>query len=220
MTTLLSPPQFSVTMLFSVLLFSGCTLAPVTPRIQAEPLGKGNLQVNTWIAPAPAISAAYGLTERFDVGGDIEQFDMVSIWSRYSIVNTNFASLAATAGIFRKSNPNNASGYYAGSVLSGPINKRMRFYMSYRLSQITYDPVDLNEDSRPLTDDEIISGVDSRDSEDLSKTSQFNLGFSIRLRSKAGLNVGVGCQYHHENNDPQIESRPCGPLIGLSWGHK
>lgn len=212
------PVTFTLSAVLAMQLLSGCTLAPATPTIYAEPIGKGGVRVDTWATPVTAVSAGYGLTESLDVGVDVEQFHMISIRTQYAIVHSPGFSLAANGGIFRQSGPNNASGYYLGGVLSKQFHRRVRFYSGYRLSHVDYDPVDIDLDNRDLTDDELYYGVDSRDSEDLSKTSHLHLGLSIHLLSNVGLNLGAGCEYHHENNDPMIQTRRCGPLIGLSWG--
>ncbi len=205
------------TLAIGVLLLSSCSLAPVTPRVEAEPLGKGNVKIAPYLFPTPAFSVSYGATEKLDIGADIEQLDLLSLWSRYNLINTGTVALAATGGVFISDGPNKAKGFFLGPVFTTKLNERVHFFSGYRFSRSDYGPCDDGFFSGCTEDHFLDSDITPRDEDDLSNISQLYFGVSINLGRSMGINVGPTCLYFHENEDSLNDSHLCGPTLGLSW---
>ena len=198
------------------MVFTGCSIAPITPQVNARTLPKGQVGTTSWVSLFPSMQVAYGVTNKFDIGIDSEQFTKISLWSKYNLINGEFLALAGIAGVFKGPSANKARGYFAGIIMNRELNEKLSFFSHYRFTDSTYLPID--DDDTLIGDDDF--GVDANDSDDLSNTSQLNLGFTVHFTSRIRLNLGYGCQYHHRNNDPDTTTSPCIPLIGFSAGKR
>lgn len=204
-------------LIFLSMVLTGCSLVPLTPHQTAEPLGKGGFEIQAWASPVLAVSAGYGLTDRVDVGVNLEQLTLYSAWTRINLVRDEKMSLSATAGVFKKSSLNSARGHYLGGVLTVPFGSRFKLHANYRFNRVDYTPFDKSQGISGFTDEEWMHAVDSRNSTDLSQTSIAGVGVSVGFNT-AQWTLGAVCEYHHKNVDPLIMTTFCIPTLGVALG--
>lgn len=197
-----------------VVCVNACTLAPTTPRVDAQTLGKGKFDLSLWVTPSPAASLSYGLTDKLDIGIELEQFQTMTLLSKYNIMSSNGFSAAGTAGVFKVASDNRASGVFIGGIVNKAMDDTLTLFANYRFAKVNYTAIDTSD---PLYTSEDIFGIAIDDTTDLSQTSQLNIGLSWKLKSETRLHVGLGCQHNHKNDDPEIEDTPCGTIFGLTF---
>jgi len=194
-----------------IMLFLGnaCSLVPLSPRDSASSVGKGKVKIDTNLLPAIALNTTYGLTDNFDVGLDIENVTIATVWSRYSLLNNKTGvSVAATGGAFSHMDTD-TNGLYAGALLSYYKNSKIRLAAGYRYNKVAYEPDDYGN---------IYDGYPAlHNSEDLSETGVTNVSLAFRVKPHLQLTVGAVCQHHYKNRNRDIDSNRCRALLGFSF---
>lgn len=199
----------ALSILILLLFNSACSLTPLSPRDTARSVGKGKVKIDANYAPVPALNTTYGLTENLDAGLDIENAQLLNVWSRYSLLNNGTGvSVAATGGAFTHA-VTDTDGLYAGALLSYQGHGRLAISAGYRYSKVSYNPAEYNNSY------DLLPIVNNR--EDLSATGQLSVSIAYRLKPHLQLTAGAVCQYQHMNQDEHIKSKICLPLLGLSF---
>lgn len=213
MTTAINRNKFSIAVIcLLALLVTSCSFAPLTPRVDAASIGKGVVKVESNIAPSGSLGVLYGASDNLDVGMEIEQLGMGTVWTRYSFINnpTGF-SLAGNAGVFAVQGGNDRSnGWYAGLLMSNQLTPKTRWSAGYRHAILDYE-YDLGDDG------DWFSHLDFNNPDDASVNGQLEISVSYLIKPHFELAVGGICQYLLENTDPEQSSEYCLPIIGLSF---
>jgi len=196
----------------SLLLMSACSLAPLTPRVDAASIGKNQTKIESNIAPSPSIGLIYGAGENLDIGVDVEQTFLATAWTRYSFINNpNGVSVAGNAAVYVAGGDFRSNGWYAGLLLSNQFNTNVRWSAGVRYAVLDYEFGSVS--SGAWFKD--IREFDNPD--DASHNAQMELAMSWRMKPHIELALGASCQHLLKNTDPEVRDRRCFPIIGFSF---
>lgn len=197
----------------AALLNTACSFAPITPRVDAASIGRGEWKLESNFAPSLHLGAIHGVTDKLDIGMEVEQLVMGSAWARYSFINNPSGfSLAGNAGVFTSHNDFRSNGYYLGAIVSNQISPKTRFTFSYRYAQLDYE-FDANDDD----DLYWLSLLDFDNATDAAVNGQVDATLSVLLKPHVELALGAVCQTLYNNTDPDNRSDVCFPVIGMSY---
>lgn len=228
MRPFLENPELRVILLVCCMLIQGCYITPTTVRDSAYSIEKGGIQINTNALPTLSGSVGYGVTDKLDVGIDLE--NVISPWARYSFLNKpKGTSIAATAGIFRSAadsesiNPpivgdGKIQGIYVGGILSHSMNNGYIFNLGYRYNSLHYDAFMFDGSSWGAIAHFYNKGRPKPiaiSKNDLSGIGTVSTTVSFSLKSKARIYVGVACQLYHTIETNGLNSSSCSPVLGL-----
>ena len=196
---------------FTALTITSCSLAPMTPRVDAASIGKHEIKLESNLAPSPSFGFVYGVTDTLDVGLEVEQLGMGSAWTRYSFINNpNGFSLAGNAGVFVSVNDYPSNGWYAGLLASKQVTPTIRWTGSYRHALLDYQ-------YRFQTDFWSVDNVEFDNPDDASVNGHFDISLSMRIKPHVEFAIGGGCQILYKNKNPDRRSQNCLPIIGFSF---
>ncbi len=191
---------------------AACSHAPLTPRSNAASLASGQFKVETSLLPTTTISALYGASDKFDVGMDIEQAFITSVWGRYSFVNNPIGvSLATHAGVYVGVGEFESNGWYTGALMSNQFTSKARWSVGLRYTELDYRVRPENERGGWF------DPLDFSNPDDGAKQAHAEMTFSYRFKRHAELNVGIACQKLLQNEDPFIDDDLCLPIIGFHF---
>jgi len=176
-------------MLFSIVLFSSCSLAPFTSTKTARSLGKGTWEIDAGISPAYSFSASRGLSHKFDLGLTIEGqvgAPVFALNGKYAFINKQNEgfSLSGFGGAFSGAGAD-SYGYYLGPVFSYKV-KWFEPYLVARYNWVKWKGVDLSTDD---TDDLFVDLLDFDDT-DISYM-QYTFGINFWFSQTFGLNLNL-----------------------------
>ncbi len=201
-------------LVFLTVFITSCSLAPLTPRVDAASVGKGKVLIQNNFLPTTSVSVIYGVNEQFDIGLDLEQAILGTAWGRYSFINNPEGfSLAANGGVFIYTDVQKANGFYTGLIASNQWSPRFRTTASLRYADLDYEFSP--EDDGGYFDFDEGFGFDNPD--DGSANIHADLTFSILIKSHIELALGAICQYLPRNEDPERSSEICAPTIGFTY---
>lgn len=231
LTSVKSRSAFNTLLLCGVLSLQACSFLPATVRDSAASLHEGELQIATGIFPAPSLSAAYGVTNQWDVGLDLEEAP--SIWARYTFPNQpEGTDIALIGGVFQARfrsftevfsstyTREDANGFYIGGIYSHLLESGSNFNIAYRYNSLHYDAFitdggDLS-DSYPYSD-----GGDGSDflvsEQDLAGIGTLTATMSIVVKPQAHFHIGASCLFLHTSNNNRLDSTLCSPVLGLTF---
>ena len=218
---------------FSVVFIQACTVTPTTVRDTAASLPSNEAQIDNNYFPTYSVSMAYGVSDDVDIGVDIES--VPALWVKYSFAPDESGSQwALNAGAFATSIDNvdeengfpgdgNVKGFYLGGIYSHRLEGGSSFNMAYRYNALSYDSFSINRSSGWFYKSDyafVKSGFDSTvnvSSNDLAGIGTLSATWSIPWKSHANVHFGAACQLYHTNDNPNIESAACAPVLGMSF---
>lgn len=201
-------------MALSLAVMSACSLAPVTPRVDAASIGKNNSKLESNYGPTFSFSAMYGLTDNLDLGLDLEQGGFATAWTRYSFINNpDGVSFAGTAAVYNSENDIESNGVYAGLLASNQFNSSVRLTAGIRYAVLDYEYGDFSDNGWFSSPDYL--EFDNPD--DASHNAQADISLSWRVRPHIELAIGAACQYLVKNEDVSKDNERCAPVVGLSF---
>lgn len=202
-----------VLLLLSLVSISACSLAPITPRVDAASIGKNETKIESNLGPTSSIGFLYGATENLDIGLDLEQFLLATAWTRYSFINNpNGLSLAGNAAVFVSKAEYESNGWYAGLLLSNQIDTRIRWSAGVRYAVLDYQFGEFDNNSWFLSD---VREFDNPD--DAAHNGQVDLSVSWRMKPHIELALGAVCQRLLQNTNPETRDERCFPTMGMSF---
>ena len=218
-------------LLFScVLAIQACSFLPSTVRDSAASLDDGELQIGTDFFPAPSLSAAYGITDQWDVGFDLEEVS--SLWARYTFSNQpEGTDVALIGGVFQtnfqtsfdpmssNSSHENVNGFYLGGIYSHRLESGSKFNLAYRYNLLHYDAftTDGVEFERALSG-RAGSGSDFEISDqDLAGIGTISATMSIVVKPQAHFHIGASCLLLHTRQSNNLDSTLCSPVAGVTF---
>jgi hypothetical protein len=220
---------FTTALLSSVLALQACSFLPSTVRDSAASLHQGELQIAVDAYPMPSISAAYGVTDQWDVGFDIEEAP--SLWTRYTYPNqAQGTDVALIAGVFQtrfRSYGNafssnytheDANGFYIGGIYSHTLASGSKFNVAYRYNSLHYDA--FLSDGGDFSDSFLggDSGSDFLVSDrDLAGISTLTATMSIVVKPQAHFHIGASCLFLQTSRNNRLDSTLCSPVVGVTF---
>ena len=197
----------------TLLLSTACSLAPITPRVDAASIGKSQTKLESNLGPTTSLGFIYGAGENLDVGLEVEQAILSTAWTRYSFINNpNGLSLAANAAVFLSIGDYRSNGWYTGLLLSNQFNPNVRWSAGIRYAVLDYEYGEFSESAWVNGD---VREFDNPD--DGSHNGQLELSMSWRVKPHIELALGGLCQNLLKNTDPDEEDQRCFPILGLSF---
>lgn len=190
---------------------ASCSLAPLTPRVDAASIGKNEVKLQSNLGPTTSLGVLYGVGENLDAGLEFEQNGLWSAWSRYSFLNNpSGVSVAGNAGVFGSTTRDRRSnGWYAGLSISNQVTEKLRWSAGYRHALLDYEyGTDIDYWLRTLEFD---------NPDDGSVNGQLELAVSIRVLPHVEFSLGGVCQHLFKNTDPTRSDDECLPIIGFSF---
>jgi len=202
-----------LTLVLAVAFTTSCSLAPITPRVDAASVGKGVFKIENNVSPS-SFSVIYGAGEKFDVGLDLELI-MATAWGRYSFFNSpNGFSLAVNGGVFVGDADIKSNGYFSGLIASNQWSPKFRTTASVRYAELDY------QFSPEYDDDYWFDWYDAvffDNSEEGSANIQADLTLSFLVKPYIELALGAVCQHLPRVKDSTRRSEGCVPTIGFSY---
>ncbi|WP_286718173.1 hypothetical protein [Thalassolituus sp. UBA2009] len=173
----------------AVITLSACSVAPLTTPTSARSLGKGNVQLSAYVAPATSVSFAAALGENTDAGVAIEQQITInqSIWIKHSLLNQAQGwSVAGLAGLFSATDLANSKGFYLGPLFSYSKGKA-EWYGNLRYNRVYWDgPDNLSSEDKDDLWFDIVS--------DSSVYSYWQADVGMKIhRKRVTFNLGATC---------------------------
>lgn len=197
----------------SLWLVAGCSLAPLTPRVDAASVGKNKMKIETNFAPAPSLGFIYGVSKNLDVGLEIERAALTTAWTRYSFINNlEGLSFAGNAAVFDGSGDEKSNGWYAGLLLSNQFNPSVRWSAGARYAVLDYE---WGQDFDSSYFNSLWTQFD--DPNDASHNAQLEFSMSWWVKPHLELALGANCQYLLRNTNPERNDRLCRPILGMSF---
>jgi len=204
---------YTVLAITVLLLLNACSLAPVTPRVDAASIGKNQTKIESNAGPSGSIGFLYGAGENLDVGLEFEQAILSTAWARYSFINNpNGFSFAGNAAVFVSEAEYSSNGWYAGMLLSNQLNDGVRLSAGIRYAVLDYEYGEFANSSWFFTDTREFDNPD-----DASHNLQVDLSLSWRMKPHIELAVGAACQRLLKNTDPLKIDEGCLPILGMSF---
>lgn len=191
---------------------SSCSFAPITPRVDAASIGKHEVKLQSNIGPTPSFGILYGLGDNLDLGAELEQGSLGTVWSRYSFINNPVGvSFAANAGVFVSTvDDRRSNGWYAGLLLSNQVTPKVRLAGGYRFALLDYE-YSLEDQSSWF------NNLDFNNPDDASENGQLEVSVSVKIKPYIELSLGGVCQYLYKNKDTTQRSEACAPQVGFSF---
>lgn len=182
--------------LISLFIFSSCSLAPLTSPKTASSLGKGELELTGGLSPAANATLIYGLTEDLDFGGtyEIQFFQQVSVWGKYSFINQMQShSLALYGGVFAALDASSTRGIFVGPVYSYR-HKWFEHYLVTRYNYVNWGAGDIKQEDK---EDSLLDL--NWDSGHFSYL-QFSYGINFWTSEKFAINISAQYFYYLDND--------------------
>lgn len=195
--------------------FTSCSFAPLTPRVDAASIGKGEVKLESNIGPTTSIGVIYGAADNLDLGIELEQVGLGTVWTRYSFINNASGfSLAGNAGVFAStaSSEKRSNGWYVGVLMSDQLSPKARWSIGYRHALLDYE-YDLGDSGGYFSP----TYLDFDNPDDASVNGQLEISVSFYVKPHLELALGGVCQYLYKNKDPDNRSERCLPTIGFSF---
>lgn len=127
-------------LLVSILLATGCALAPLSSSFEGRSIGKGKVGLDVGGIPIgglyPTFKLTYGLASKMDIGLQYESFSM-GFFGKYSFINRPYQGFSL-AGIISGGVASNGNYFYIGPVLSYKSTKFEPYFVA-RLNAVQYD---------------------------------------------------------------------------------
>ncbi|MDH5705974.1 MAG: hypothetical protein OEZ45_08140 [Candidatus Aminicenantes bacterium] len=124
----------------SILLTTGCALAPLSSSFEGRSIGKGKVGLDVGGASIagfyPTFKLTYGFATKMDVGFQYEEFSM-GLFGKYSFINRPHQGFSL-AGIISGGVTSNGNYFYIGPVLSYK-SKTFEPYFVARLNAVHYN---------------------------------------------------------------------------------
>jgi hypothetical protein len=212
-----------------VLALQACSFLPSTVRDSAASLHEGELQIATDVYPAPSVSAAYGISDQWDVGLDIEEAP--SLWARYTFPNQpEGTDVALIGGVFQtrfrsfvdpfSSNytREDVNGFYIGGIYSHTLDNGSKFNLAYRYNSLYYDAFTTEAGAFETSWIGDVSGSNFEVSDqDLAGIGTASATMSIVVKPQAHFHIGVSCLLLHTLQSNNLDSILCSPVAGVTF---
>jgi hypothetical protein len=218
-------------LLAGVCLIQACTFLPTAVRDSAESLDRGELSIATDVIPNPTVSAAYGITEQWDVG--VELAITPSIWGRYTLPNQKEnTAVALTGGVFQAQfrtvdtlfssnySEESATGFYLGGIYSHKMESGNKFNLAMRYNSLQYDSF---VSDGGVFSDTFLGFGDGNGSDfivsdkDLSGVVSLSATMSIAVKPQAHISIGASCLFMHTRETSELSSAQCYPVLGATF---
>jgi len=225
---------------------SACTTTttPLSLRNTASSLAKGKTQIDVGYAPAPSLSAAFGINSKWDVGVDLEGIS--SGWTRFTVLErSNGTAFAAIGGVFSgdintdpplplfeegddalqfEGGGGTTDGVYAGILASiKPENTSLELIGELRYINSRYNNFFLEGRRGGIfgsSSDLYFNRGDvpfTVNSDDLEHIVQASFLVNFKVRTHLQINTGAICHLNISEDNPFIPDNKCGLVLGASF---
>lgn len=198
-----------------LLLFIGCSIAPLTSPKTAGTLGAGNWEISTGFAPAPSLSVSRGFAKDFDSGIIIENqiFPLIALWGKYALKNSENKNYAFSfyGGVFHALDPADSKGFFIGPVVSYKYD-HTELFLSAQYNWVHWDSVEM---SLSLSDkkNSIFNDIKWKQEKETLSYMQYSLGMSFWFTDKFALSLACKLLQVVDGSEHGLKAYPSAELI-------
>jgi hypothetical protein len=162
------------------IVLGACAFAPFKSTNTARSLGDKKWGMDAGFSPATYVTAAYGVSENFDLGLVVEEqiAPLIGIWGQYSFINNKEkGALALHGGVSKGTGVMGSSAFYIGPIVSFKKNW-FETYLNVRYNYVDFKAADLSGDDLA---DFILEGFTQGHLSYVQSTFGFNFWFSEKV---------------------------------------